>query len=433
MDKQTYIDLEIFETKENNTSIFKMLDCTITQGGSDALKNRFLHPFTRVEEIKQTQEIVEYLTQHTNEWSLTITEQDVKYAEHYISSSIVVFHVKKNIGGWITAEQFQWQQPDYFHFIKSSIESFHHLLQKLHSFLNPLLDKNVPQYILNLFSEVNNLLSVFQKENAEINKISRVSTLMMDYKLRHDKKENINNLLNAFYEADALFAMSKSCRKYKLSMPEISPKSKSFYIEDLRHLFIEDAVENDLIVLNKNFIFLTGPNMAGKTTFIKAAAIAVFLAHIGMGIPAKNATIPLFHEVFSSINIADNVQRGESFFLAEILRLKELGKMFQSGKKAFAVLDELFRGTNLKDAMDCTVLITELLTKKNESFFILTSHISELYERLKENKNISFLYFESKNINDQIVFSYRCKEGITDERLGLMILKNSGLPDLLSE
>ncbi len=171
--------------------------------------------------------------------------------------------------------------------------------------------------------------------------------------------------------------------------------------------------------------------MAGKTVFIKAVATAVFLAHIGMGIPATEANIPLFDEVFSSINIADNLHKGESFFLAEILRLKELGKILQSGKKVFAVMDELFRGTKLKDAMDCTLSTIELLAQWGSSFFILTSHIAELYNELKNNRHMQFLYFGSANINNEIIFNYKLKEGFTGERLGLTILKNTGLPELL--
>ncbi len=338
MDKQTYIDLEIFESDDGKPGLFNMLDKTITQSGSWALKRRFSNPLKSIDEIKEVQNIVRYFLLLIDEWKLSVNESNIKSVEQYIHSNIIVFRVTGGFTDWLTAKRFKWNQPDYFHFLKSGIVSLLEFLQKIHSFLQPHINDDTPKYLVNLFHDNNTLLLLIQKEanirDNNIHSMNSLSVLKTDYMLRHDQKENIINLLSSFYEVDALFAMANSCKEYNLHIPEIVSGNNEICLKGLRHLFIENPVTNDLIISKQNFVFLTGPNMAGKTVFIKAAATAVFLAHLGMGIPSTGATISLFDEIFSSINIADNLRKGESFFLAEILRLKELGNMLQSGKKS---------------------------------------------------------------------------------------------------
>src|SRR6266536_2432849 len=216
MDKQTYIDLEIFESDDGKPSLFNMLDKTITQGGSWALKRRFYNPMNSADRIKEVQNIVWYFLLLADAWKLSVNERDVKSVEQYIHSNIIVFHVSSGFADWLTAKRFKWNQPDYFHFLKSGIVSLLEFLQKIHSFLKT------------------------------------------DYMLRHDQKENIINLLSSFYEVDALFAMANSCKEYNLHIPEIVSGNNEICLKGLRHLFIENPVTNDLIISKQNFVFLTG-------------------------------------------------------------------------------------------------------------------------------------------------------------------------------
>jgi DNA mismatch repair ATPase MutS len=199
-------------------------------------------------------------------------------------------------------------------------------------------------------------------------------------------------------------------------------------------LFVKNPVKNSIDFSdNKNFVFLTGPNMAGKTTFLKACGVAVFLAHTGMGVPAKSLKLSYFDRLFTSLNISDNLPKGYSYFYSEVRRVKEVAEVLQQSRSAFVIFDELFKGTNVKDAFEGSLRIVKLLCRRENSLFMLSSHLLELGEKLQDEKTIKFLYFDSKVENSKPVFNYLLKEGLSDERLGMLILENEGVFKLLEQ
>jgi DNA mismatch repair ATPase MutS len=183
----------------------------------------------------------------------------------------------------------------------------------------------------------------------------------------------------------------------------------------------------------KNFMFLTGANMAGKSTFIKSVGIAVYLAHLGMGVPAIEMKLSLFDGVLSNINIMDNLSKGESYFYNEVQRIKSTITKVNDGRRWLILIDELFKGTNVEDAMKCSSIVIEGLIKIPKSIFILSTHLYEIGESLKKHTNISFNYFETKMINEEFSFSYKLKNGISNDRLGYLILKKEGVVEMLEK
>ena len=181
-----------------------------------------------------------------------------------------------------------------------------------------------------------------------------------------------------------------------------------------------------------NFIFLTGANMAGKSTFIKSMGLAVFLAHIGMGVPAKRMKLTLFDGILTNINVSDNIAKGESYFFNEVHRIKNTVTKINDGRKWLVLIDELFKGTNIQDAMKCSSTVIRGVIKIRHALFILSTHLYEMGEELKPFPNISFKYFETKITDDQLEFSYQLKDGISTDRLGYLILRREGVVDLLN-
>ena len=151
-----------------------------------------------------------------------------------------------------------------------------------------------------------------------------------------------------------------------------------------------------------NFLFLTGANMAGKSTLIKSLGSAVFLAHIGMGVPAQSMRLTLFDGLLSNINVVDNIAKGESYFFNEVQRIKNTIEKISNGKKWLVLIDELFKGTNVQDAMKCSLTVIMGLVKMNNSLFILSTHLYEIGEELKNYPNISFRYFETTVIDESL-------------------------------
>jgi DNA mismatch repair ATPase MutS len=205
-----------------------------------------------------------------------------------------------------------------------------------------------------------------------------------------------------------------------------------FQAEGLHHVLLEHPVSYDLTLdPSQNFLFLTGANMAGKSTLIKALGSGVFLAHIGMGVPARSMRLTVFDGLLTNINVADNITKGESYFFNEVQRIKHTIQKINNGKKWLVLIDELFKGTNVQDAMKCSLAVIRGLIKIKDSLFVLSTHLYEIGEELKPYPNISFKYFETLVKDDQLSFSYQLKEGISNDRIGYVILKREKVVELL--
>ena len=173
--------------------------------------------------------------------------------------------------------------------------------------------------------------------------------------------------------------------------------------------------------------------MAGKSTFIKAVGTAVFLAHLGMGVPAQEMKLTLFDGTLSNINVIDNIMKGESYFYNEVQRIKATISKINDGRKWLILIDELFKGTNVEDAMKCSTAVIEGLLKIKNSLFILSTHLYEIGDQLKVYPNISFNYFETSTVNGQLSFNYQLRKGISNDRLGYLILQREGVVKMLED
>jgi DNA mismatch repair protein MutS len=129
--------------------------------------------------------------------------------------------------------------------------------------------------------------------------------------------------------------------------------------------------------------------------------------------------------------VIDNIAKGESYFFNEVQRIKATVQKVTNGKKWLILIDELFKGTNVQDAMKCSSTVIEGLLKIKQSIFILSTHLYEIGDELKVHPNICFHYFETAVKDDQLSFSYQLKEGISNDRLGYLILKKEGVVGLL--
>lgn len=151
-----------------------------------------------------------------------------------------------------------------------------------------------------------------------------------------------------------------------------------------------------------------------------------------MGVPAKRMKISPFKALFSSLNTTDNLSIGYSYFYSEVMRVRKAAETLQKEKKAFMIFDELFKGTNIKDAFDGSMLVINGLLKWDSGMFILASHLTELSKKIDDRPSVFFRYFDSSVDNGKPVFSYKICDGKSDERLGLIILQNEKIEELLT-
>ncbi|MEG0797090.1 MAG: DNA mismatch repair protein, partial [Odoribacter sp.] len=204
-------------------------------------------------------------------------------------------------------------------------------------------------------------------------------------------------------------------------------------IRGLYHPQLKSPISNTIeIDENSNIIFLTGANMAGKSTFMKSFGISIFLAHIGFPLPVESMEFTLQSGMYTTINLPDNLSMGYSHFYAEVLRLKKVAEQVSRTQNLVIIFDELFRGTNVKDAYDATVAVTEAFARKRNCTFVISTHIIEAGETLKELcGNINFVYLPTVMEGSQPVYTYKLKAGITNDRHGMMIINNEHILEII--
>ena len=174
------------------------------------------------------------------------------------------------------------------------------------------------------------------------------------------------------------------------------------------HPLIDNPIMNDFeIIDNKNFCFVSGANMSGKSTFLKTVGLCVYLAHIGFPVPAKEMEISMFNGPYSTINISDNIEKGYSHYYSEVKRVKEIALMIKEKRKVLVIFDELFRGTNVKDAFDVTLMVSKGFSEINESLFFISIHIVEVGQELEKLESIDFRCFESSMIGEEPIYNYK--------------------------
>lgn len=130
--------------------------------------------------------------------------------------------------------------------------------------------------------------------------------------------------------------------------------------------------------------------------------------------------------------MADNIHLGYSHFYAEVVRVKQAAEAAASGKRLVLMFDELFKGTNVKDAYDGTLAITAAFSEYRNCLFIVSTHIIEVGEALKSRNNIHFVYMPTVMDGPRPRYTYRLQEGITEDRQGMMIIRNEGILELIN-
>jgi DNA mismatch repair ATPase MutS len=171
--------------------------------------------------------------------------------------------------------------------------------------------------------------------------------------------------------------------------------------------------------------------MAGKSTFLKATAVAVLLAHIGSGVPAASMEFVPVGTVFSSVRILDNLSAGESFYLAEVRRIGALAAALADHGSAVAVIDEPFRGTNVHDAAEATLAVIARLAVHPAALVLVASHLGEVVPTIRADPRIAFFCFAADMTGDQPRFDYRLREGVSEQRLGMTLLRQEAVLDRL--
>ena len=284
--------------------------------------------------------------------------------------------------------------------------------------LSPRLIRNIAATISEIYqaTELGKMVDSCGQED------SFYRTDRLDYIFRYRRNHTIAALLSIVYQLDAIRTMHRTAVTKGWCFPSFTNDSK-FMLCNFYHPQVKDAVANDWEMENGNICIFTGSNMAGKSTTLKAIASAVWLAHAGFPVPASSMVCPMFDGIFTSINLPDSLRDGRSHFYAEVLRVKEVLEQINKGHHCFVLFDELFRGTNARDAFEASVAVAEVLKAKAYSRFLISTHIIELARKLDGDDACCFYYLESAIVDDELICNHKVKPGISESRVGYWIVK----------
>jgi DNA mismatch repair protein MutS len=433
IDNTTYNDLSLFHSEEE-FSVFHRLNYTRTSTGKFWLEKFFNAPFSEIKKIEETQQIISLILSRLNEWPTSITNGTIMVMERLYDSAIDVIPDSANA---VNALSYKILHAPDFSLVRYSLTHFADFIRGFKSIIEFLETATLPTMLTLLLGKARDLLNHPLLHNLgkrdPSRKLTPIETILYGNYILYRFKSQAQELINIFGRLDAWQAMATTMVKYKLVFPKFVLQNTPFIeARELYHILLHHPVAYDVhMSKDSNFLFLTGANMAGKSTFIKAIGTTVFLAHLGMGVPAKEMQLSLFDGILSNINVVDNIVKGESYFFNEVQRIKNTIIKINDGRKWLVLIDELFKGTNVQDAMKCSTAVIKGLMKIQNSLFILSTHLYEIGEELKQYSNISFEYFETTVNGDQLEFSYQLKEGISNDRLGYLILKKEKVVELL--
>ncbi len=434
LDKTTFFDLSVFNA-EDEFSVFGKLDATQTSSGRDEFRRIMLTPLKTKEEIEAVQQVLKHIAEKENGWTNLISNGTIMVVERFYHATLDEIPAYPSA---VSAAMYKLFSGQDYSLVKYSAKHCFDFIKGMGQLNHLLFVKDAETPLQKLLSSCQSILQHMDEYMGGYNaaeEMPKTALLRFAHFIRYRFKNQMQALLQMHATIDAWHGMALAVKKYQLVFPQlVTSATPVIEARGLYHILLERPVSYDT-VLNKeaNFLFLTGANLAGKSTFIKAVGIAVFLAHIGMGVPATLMHLSVFDGLLSNINIADDIHKGESFFYNEVQRVKAMLQKVNDGKKWLILIDELFKGTNVDDAMKCSATVIEGLLKVKGSLFILSTHLYEIGQQLAKYPNISFNYFETGIENGQLQFNYTLKPGISNDRLGYLILKNEGVVKMLED
>lgn len=435
LDQTTYYDLSIFN-REEEFSLFHRLDFTTTAGGKEYLRRLFSNPLTDTTSIARRQEALRFLLDQEDAWPAIITNGTLVVIENYLNADIQPMSAG---AGAVGAYIFRTFYAPNFGFIKFSFAQVVNMLKGFKEFVDVFLKEETPSVLKTILDRAHHLLQQRDFQNiiqaTTKGELSLVQMLEFDRLVRKHQSGTLHELADLYKQLDAYHSMAQAMRHYQLHFPTfVTTPAPYVHFEKLYHIILSNPVAYDIELSPvHHFLFLTGANMAGKTTFIKAIGVAVFLAHLGMGVPAEKMELSFFDGILSNIQVQDNIFKGESYFYNEVQRIKKTVTQISNNKRWLVLIDEMFKGTNVEDAKNCSLAVIRGLLQNKNSLYILSTHLYEIAEDLQTDDRLLFKYFASDVVDDNLQFSYELRDGIAKEKLGYLILKREKVLDLLAK
>ncbi len=244
----------------------------------------------------------------------------------------------------------------------------------------------------------------------------------------------LQEIAKVISEIDVLQSFTTVSEENHYVRPNITDEREICIIDD-RHPVVEKVIDgefvpNDIVMKkNTNILLITGPNMAGKSTYMRQMAITVILAQIGCFVPAKSAKMPIFDAIFTRIGASDDLVSGESTFMVEMMEANYA--ISNATENSLILFDELGRGTATFDGMALAQAIIEYISEHIHAKTLFSTHYHELTDLENNLKDLKNIHVSAHEEDGNITFLHKIKEGSVDKSYGIHVAKLADLPNSL--
>ena len=249
--------------------------------------------------------------------------------------------------------------------------------------------------------------------------------------------QTFQDISRAVAKIDVILSLAEVAVKNNFVKPTINSNIKELKIIDGRHPVVEQFMNKGEFVVNDTFLddgdnkimIITGPNMAGKSTYMRQVAIITLLAHIGSFVPAKEAQIPITDRIFTRVGASDDLAFGQSTFMVEMSEVANI--LANATDKSLIVLDEIGRGTSTFDGLAIAWSVVEYLSKNFKSKTLFATHYHELTELEGVIPGVKNYKISVKELDDDVVFLRKIVRGGASRSFGIEVAKLAGVPKLV--
>ena len=243
----------------------------------------------------------------------------------------------------------------------------------------------------------------------------------------------IKSTARAIAEIDVYTALSVVAQQYNYVKPAINEKG-IIDIKNGRHPVVEKMIRNDMFVANNTYLdnaknrisIITGPNMAGKSTYMRQTALIVLMAQIGSFVPAQEANIGIVDRIFTRVGASDDLASGQSTFMVEMTEMANI--LHQATSQSLVLIDEIGRGTSTYDGLSLAWACAEWLAKKTRSLTLFATHYFELTALPEKIEGIANIHLDALEHNNTIAFMHAVQDGAASKSYGLAVAALAGVP-----
>ena len=429
LDPQTLSDLNI-------ASLRTKLDYCQTTGGKEYLDMLLKLQQIGYPEILERQRIIKFICGQAGRWKMPIGEEDVFYVKQYLGSTYVALEGGNRIGRMLSSlYRFAFHKEQYY-FTLTGIKATLRLVQEIVLLCRTVYDPAMPRSLkekLEGVQEAAAFLGIAEQGYTTFlhEEPNPMMVFNVDSRLRSQHRDTIADILKTYYQLETFYSLASAHMHMKLIFPELREKGQDIYLEGLTHPLVRHCSANSLHTNGKHMMIITGPNMSGKSTFMKSVGLAFVMAYLGIGVAAASAAIPVMDVIISCIDIKDDIEKGYSYFFSEVQRVRAIAEQIRTGKRVVVIGDELFKGTNVQDAVDCTSMVLQGFLKHERNFYFIATHFTTVAEQFEHEPGCLPICFDGKVVDGEIAFDYRLKPGISSLRIGSLILQQQQVINLL--